>query len=68
MKSPRPGGAGDGLESLPTRGAWIEIDSVKIAGEVDQGRSPHWERGLKFVQGPGRAAGGDVAPHTGSVD
>ena len=36
--------------SLPTRGAWIEIGTAvqgKIAGRG--GRSPHGERGLKYL-------------------
>ena len=34
--------------SLPTRGAWIEIDS-KTLNALLIGRSPHGERGLKYV-------------------
>ena len=34
--------------SLPTRGAWIEILYHIGAYNVDTGRSPHGERGLKF--------------------
>ena len=35
--------------SLPSRGAWIEID-IDIFPDVDEDcRSPHGERGLKFL-------------------
>ena len=35
--------------SLPSRGAWIEI-KTSVSGTVEiLGRSPHGERGLKFL-------------------
>ena len=37
--------------SLPSRGAWIEIDPLPGLGGVLVRRSPHGERGLKL---PGR--------------
>ena len=36
-------------KSLPTRGAWIEILYHIGAYNVDTGRSPHGERGLKLT-------------------
>ena len=35
------------LASLPTRGAWIEIDDATHKEILDYRRSPHGERGLK---------------------
>ena len=35
--------------SLPTRGAWIEIQFVKFYCIIVNGRSPHGERGLKYI-------------------
>ena len=37
------------LESLPTRGAWIEITFYNWCLGNRRGRSPHGERGLKFA-------------------
>jgi len=37
------------VQSLPTRGAWIEIFSAPSASAPSNGRSPHGERGLKFL-------------------
>ena len=42
------------LESLPARGAWIEIDFLDNLGLLKGGRSPRGERGLKL---PGLAGG-----------
>ena len=36
--------------SLPMRGAWIEISSVKSNKTVADSRSPCGERGLKYQQ------------------
>ena len=37
------------FESLPTRGAWIEmVYDGRAVGRWDVGRSPHGERGLKY--------------------
>ena len=55
-------------ESLPTRGAWIEIPSVASGNASKISRSPHGERGLKFPVSGLRAWLPIVAPHTGSVD
>ena len=35
--------------SLPTRGAWIEISTLRYQSVGIQGRSPHGERGLKCL-------------------
>ena len=42
--------------SLPSRGAWIEIQNSAARPARDPGRSPHGERGLKLGQPkrPGR--------------
>ncbi len=37
------------LWSFPTRGTWIEINKGEGFRAVLEGRSPHGERGLKFV-------------------
>ena len=57
----------DEIESLPTRGAWIEIDEERAIARMVYGRSPHGERGLKW-HAHGVMHGAPVAPHTGSVD
>ena len=36
--------------SFPTLGTWIEIDSEKKREAFREGRSLHWERGLKSCQ------------------
>ena len=36
------------MESLPPRGAWIEISRSQGLGHPRLSRSPHGERGLKF--------------------
>ena len=47
-------------ESLPSRGAWIEICDLLPLPKAGRGRSPHGERGLKYKMrrtppgGPGR--------------
>ena len=55
-------------QSLPTRGAWIEIKVLQMYALLNARRSPHGERGLKWraVSTPLRYT--FVAPHTGSVD
>ena len=57
-----------GFQSLPSRGAWIEI--IDKDTDLDQwiGRSPHGERGLKFVRVRRPFHRAVVAPLTGSVD
>ena len=37
-------------ESLPTRGAWIEISPPRPCLSAQSRRSPHGERGLEFLQ------------------
>ena len=55
------------VKSLPPRGAWIEIAEIEEYNKSDAGRSPHGERGLKYlwprflVQAyPGRSPTGSV--------
>ena len=36
-------------QSLPAWGAWIEIKESPLANSDNTGRSPHGERGLKFI-------------------
>ena len=50
-------------QSLPTRGAWIEIKAVDPSLKLDSGRSPHGERGLKSAVGKKPAAGYGRSPH-----
>ena len=37
------------LKSLPPRGAWIEILYTRLMMQRILGRSPHGERGLKYL-------------------
>ena len=37
------------VKSLPPRGAWIEIAEIEEYNKSDAGRSPHGERGLKYL-------------------
>ena len=37
--------------SLPSRGAWIEIELLSQASTATSSRSPHGERGLKYLLG-----------------
>ena len=56
-----------GQQSLPARGAWVEIMDRASRSAYHVSRSPHGERGLKS---DGRHAGEysiKVAPRTGSV-
>ena len=57
-----------GQASLPARGAWIEMFLCSAFTHLPKSRSPHGERGLKFLPGHGRALPAGVAPRTGSVD
>ena len=36
-------------QSLPVRGAWVEIEAVGVLDGVEAGRSPCGERGLKSI-------------------
>ena len=54
--------------SHPTRGAWIEIDTVKVYMTPAQSRTPHGVRGLKCLGHHIAGHGVRVAPHTGCVD
>ena len=55
------------LQSLPTRGAWVEIYTPPVAGAMEKRRSPHGERGLKSFGLAELVQAHHVAPHTGSV-
>ena len=55
-------------ESLPIRGAWIEIPTTRTGGFFMPGRSPSGERGLKSRYEASVRTGPKVAPHPGSVD
>ena len=48
--------------SLPSRGAWIEIASLRTAKLTPAGRSPPGERGLKFYDLGGRKVLGSRSP------
>ena len=39
------------VESLPARGAWVEIKMASVAAMLRNSRSPHGERGLKLKAG-----------------
>ena len=54
--------------SLPSRGAWIEIPQMSQRFTFRIGRSPHGERGLKFLRLSRIKLISLVAPLTGSVD
>ena len=54
--------------SLPTRGAWIEIEKAESEWRGMLCRSPHGERGLKLDALNQNYIRTLVAPHTGSVD
>ena len=54
-------------QSLPVRGAWIEMDVTQRLKRLAAGRSPCGERGLKFVIGRFLHTL-CVAPRAGSVD
>ena len=49
--------------SLPARGAWIEIVHPTGAHDIYRGRSPHGERGLKFVEIPSASGVIGRSPH-----
>ena len=55
-------------QSLPPRGAWIEIPLFSLPDRRDIRRSPHGERGLKLTGIPLYLPVYMVAPPTGSVD
>ena len=55
-------------ESLPPRGAWIEIAAPLSIKTNRPCRSPHGERGLKFLASCSLPPPTPVAPPTGSVD
>ena len=56
------------VSSLPARGAWIEILLFRFENMYLPSRSPHGERGLKYLTMNGKSSGSHVAPRTGSVD
>ena len=53
-------------ESLPSRGAWIEIQVPAISHGRIIGRSPHGERGLKSIADAGTAAPARSLPSRGA--
>ena len=55
-------------ESLPIRGAWIEIRTTPVWPADARRRSPSGERGLKSYCNTGIKNVSEVAPHPGSVD
>ena len=55
-------------ESLPVRGAWIEISATKKIPLAGHRRSPCGELGLKFRPWGCDAKESIVAPRAGSVD
>ena len=55
-------------QSLPSRGAWIEIKILPLRRSMYICRSPHGERGLKSAGEPGGHPAHQVAPLTGSGD
>ena len=56
------------IPSLPARGAWIEIVIRFRQRYATNRRSPHGERGLKFLAFVPGSPVFPVAPRTGSVD
>ena len=63
LKSPLGPGQVDGRQSLPTRGAWIEIRSAIRSPRASRSRSPHGERGLKSVNRERRERWDGRSPH-----
>ena len=55
-----------GSLSLPSRGAWIEIEAAAGRPADSAGRSPHGERGLKFHLLPADGAEGGSLPSRGA--
>ena len=55
-----------GLQSLPSRGAWIEIFVRFNNGILHIRRSPHGERGLKFIIIVNPTASGMSLPSRGA--
>ena len=49
--------------SLPARGAWIEIVMQDIIAPKFLGRSPHGERGLKYMKYVEWGTHGSRSPH-----
>ncbi len=52
--------------SLPPRGAWIEILNDASIASIPLSRSPHGERGLKFIESGGLEGGGVSLPPRGA--
>ena len=55
------------VDSLPVRGAWVEIIDVSLVELSAISRSPCGERGLKFRSVCTLSDGLQVAPRAGSV-
>ena len=56
------------IQSLPAWGAWIEMLCYVDGRYFVVSRSPHGERGLKFLKVGGVWRPAQVAPRMGSVD
>ena len=55
-------------KSLPTRGGWIEIRTVRNGFGSAVSPSPHGEGGLKYYKAGAPTVSDHVPPHTGRVD
>ena len=55
------------LQSLPAWGAWVEIRGRYRYEHQEERRSPHGERGLKYLKIHGSQKSSYVAPRMGSV-
>ena len=55
-------------EPLPAWGAWIEINEQRAVAKEEGRRSPHGERGLKFLEIEKLPFEEKAAPRMGSVD
>ena len=56
------------LQSPPSRGAWIEIQSTQYFWGISMCRPPRGGRGLKFIKHKTVRKAGRVAPLAGGVD
>ena len=67
MKYSLVSGVMEDAESLPVRGAWVEIGVSDRMIAASSGRSPCGERGLKYQQRGNHRLPEWVAPRAGSV-
>ena len=58
----------EALQSLPVRGAWIEMSLASSGLSAEESRSPCGERGLKCERAAAPTEKQRVAPRAGSVD